>query len=45
MLGVGKTLLMVTHNKQMSRQVPRVVEIVDGYIAREENNDHNGRQT
>jgi putative ABC transport system ATP-binding protein len=41
----GKTLLMVTHNKELFRQVPRVVEIVDGYIARVENNGHNGRHT
>jgi putative ABC transport system ATP-binding protein len=32
----GKTLLMVTHDKEMARQVPRVVEISDGRITRDE---------
>jgi putative ABC transport system ATP-binding protein len=32
----GKTLLMVTHDKELARRVPRVVEIIDGKIARDE---------
>jgi putative ABC transport system ATP-binding protein len=32
----GKTMIMVTHNKELSRRVPRVVEIIDGKIARDE---------
>jgi putative ABC transport system ATP-binding protein len=32
----GKTLLMVTHDKELARRVPRVVEIVDGKITRDE---------
>jgi putative ABC transport system ATP-binding protein len=32
----GKTMLMVTHDKELARRVPRVVEIVDGKIARDE---------
>ena len=32
----GKTLLMVTHDKELSRRVPRVVEIMDGRITRDE---------
>jgi len=32
----GKTLLMVTHDKELARRVPRVVEIVDGRITRDE---------
>ena len=32
----GKTLLMVTHDKELARQVPRVVEISDGRITRDE---------
>ena len=32
----GKTLLMVTHDKEMARQVPRVIEISDGRITRDE---------
>jgi putative ABC transport system ATP-binding protein len=32
----GKTLLMVTHDKELARHVPRVVEIVDGRITRDE---------
>lgn len=32
----GKTLLVVTHDKEMARRVPRVVEIIDGKITRDE---------
>jgi len=32
----GKTLMMVTHDKDLSRRVPRVVEIIDGRITRDE---------
>lgn len=32
----GKTLLMVTHDKELARRVPRVIEIVDGQITRDE---------
>ena len=32
----GKTLLMVTHNKELAQRVPRVVEITNGRIARDE---------
>jgi putative ABC transport system ATP-binding protein len=32
----GKTMLMVTHDKELARQVPRVVEITDGRITRDE---------
>lgn len=32
----GKTMLMVTHDKELARRVPRVVEIVDGNITRDE---------
>ena len=32
----GKTLLLVTHDKELARRVPRVIEIIDGYIARDE---------
>jgi putative ABC transport system ATP-binding protein len=32
----GKTLVMVTHEKELSRRVPRVVEIIDGRITRDE---------
>jgi putative ABC transport system ATP-binding protein len=32
----GKTLIMVTHDKELSRRVPRVVEIIDGKITRDE---------
>jgi putative ABC transport system ATP-binding protein len=32
----GKTLLAVTHDKEMARRVPRVVEIIDGKITRDE---------
>ncbi len=36
----GKTMLMVTHDKELARRVPRVVEIQDGNITRDE---HLGR--
>jgi putative ABC transport system ATP-binding protein len=32
----GKTMLMVTHDKELARRVPRVVEIIDGKITRDE---------
>ena len=32
----GKTLLMVTHDKELARLVPRMVEIIDGRITRDE---------
>lgn len=32
----GKTMLMVTHDKQLARRVARKIEIVDGYIERDE---------
>jgi putative ABC transport system ATP-binding protein len=32
----GKTMLMVTHDKELARRVPRVVEILDGKITRDE---------
>jgi len=32
----GKTMLMVTHDKDLAHQVPRVVEILDGRITRDE---------
>jgi putative ABC transport system ATP-binding protein len=32
----GKTLVMVTHDKELARRVPRVVEITDGKITRDE---------
>jgi putative ABC transport system ATP-binding protein len=39
-VGEGKTMLMVTHDKELARRVPRVVEILDGQITRDE---HIGR--
>jgi putative ABC transport system ATP-binding protein len=35
-VGKGKTLLMVTHDKELAQRVPRVVEILDGRITRDE---------
>jgi putative ABC transport system ATP-binding protein len=32
----GKTMLMVTHDKDLARRVPRVIEINDGNITRDE---------
>ena len=32
----GKTMLMVTHDKELAQQVPRKIEIMDGYITRDE---------
>jgi len=39
----GKTMVMVTHNKELAAQVPRVIEIVNGRISRDENG--NGKET
>jgi putative ABC transport system ATP-binding protein len=38
----GKTLLMVTHDKELAQHVPRVVEILDGRITRDECTSHIG---
>jgi putative ABC transport system ATP-binding protein len=35
-VGQGKTMLMVTHDKELAQRVPRVVEIQDGKITRDE---------
>ncbi len=32
----GKTMLMVTHDKELAREVPRKIEIMDGRITRDE---------
>jgi putative ABC transport system ATP-binding protein len=32
----GKTMVMVTHDKELARRIPRIVEIQDGRIARDE---------
>jgi len=36
MVEQGKTMLMVTHDKELARRVPRVLEIIDGKITRDE---------
>jgi putative ABC transport system ATP-binding protein len=38
----GKTLLMVTHDKELAQRVPRIVEILDGRITRDECVNHAG---
>ncbi len=34
--GQGKTLVVVTHNEELARQVPRTVTLINGEIARDE---------
>ena len=36
LISQGKTMLMVTHDKELAKRVPRVVEITDGKITRDE---------
>lgn len=36
LVAAGKTILMVTHDDELARRVPRVVTIADGLIVREE---------
>jgi putative ABC transport system ATP-binding protein len=36
LVGEGKTMLMVTHDKDIARQVPRRIEIMDGKITRDD---------
>jgi putative ABC transport system ATP-binding protein len=36
LMAEGKTLLMVTHDKELAHQVPRKIEIMDGHITRDE---------
>jgi len=35
-VGEGKTMLMVTHDKALAERVARKIEIVDGYVNRDE---------
>ncbi len=35
LVGQGKTFLMVTHDKDLARQVPRTIEIIDGEISKD----------
>lgn len=37
----GKTFLMVTHDKELARQVPRTIEIIDGCISKDNKNGKN----
>jgi putative ABC transport system ATP-binding protein len=32
----GKSMIMVTHDKELASQVPRVIEIINGLITRDE---------
>lgn len=41
----GKTLIMVTHNKDLAQRVPRVIEIIDGNIARDQLNGESADET
>jgi putative ABC transport system ATP-binding protein len=41
-VGQGKTVLMVTHDKELAQRVPRIVEILDGRIRRDECTNHVG---
>jgi ABC-type lipoprotein export system ATPase subunit len=34
--GQGKTLIVVTHNKELAACSPRVIEVQDGKISRDE---------
>ena len=38
----GKTVLMVTHDKELAGRVPRIIEILDGRITRDEHVSHVG---
>lgn len=39
-VGRGKTMIMVTHDKELASRIPRVVEIIDGRIVRDESTGH-----
>jgi putative ABC transport system ATP-binding protein len=39
----GKTLLVVTHDRQLSEQMRRVIHLLDGRIDRDYNNGHHGQ--
>jgi putative ABC transport system ATP-binding protein len=36
LINQGKTMIVVTHDKELAQQVPRVIEIMDGKITRDE---------
>ena len=39
----GKTLMIVTHDRELSGRTGRVLHLLDGRLHRDENNGHNGR--
>jgi putative ABC transport system ATP-binding protein len=39
----GKTLMIVTHDLELSARTERVLHLLDGRLHRDENNGHNGR--
>jgi putative ABC transport system ATP-binding protein len=41
-LNQGKTVLMVTHDKELAQRVPRIIEILDGRIRRDKCTNHVG---
>jgi putative ABC transport system ATP-binding protein len=40
LVGRGKTLMVVTHDRQLSGRTERVLHLLDGYLHRDENNGH-----
>jgi putative ABC transport system ATP-binding protein len=32
----GKSMIMVTHDKDLAKKIPRIIEIIDGRIVRDE---------
>lgn len=40
LIGEGKTILLVTHDRDLARRVSRAVEIADGQIANDIQNGH-----
>jgi putative ABC transport system ATP-binding protein len=39
----GKTLLVVTHDRSLSRRTERVLHLLDGRLARDQNNGNGGQ--
>jgi ABC-type lipoprotein export system ATPase subunit len=40
----GKTLLVVTHDRDLSKQMRRVIHLLDGRVHRDQNNGSANRQ-
>jgi ABC-type lipoprotein export system ATPase subunit len=41
----GKTLLVVTHDRELSKQMRRVIHLLDGRVHRDQNNGNGAKHS